>query len=509
MKEMTSYRDILRSSSVVGGTHAVNYLIALMRVKIIAILLGPDGVGLISLYTSIIALLGAVSGLGIGSSGVREIVRAYSKDDAIEAARTVRILRRSCWATGLFGWLLVIAFAEPISNWMTGSSEHVSAIRILGSTLLIGAISSGQIALLQGLRRIGDLACVNVAGSLIGSLVSIAIYVFLGVKGVVPSLIVTAIIALAVSWWFSKRVPVERCDLPWADAIDGFKRLFGLGLAFMWSAGLLAGVDMLTRSFIAHEFGIESAGVYQAAWALSVMFAGFVLSAMGADFYPRLTAVIHNKPLAIRVVNEQIEIGVLLALPGILGIIAFSPVVVKMLYSPQFLPAAELVPWLTLGVFGRVISWPLGFVQLALGASRWFVATETAFLCLQAASALWLLQCFGMVGVAYAFAISYAIHVVFALWLARRLIGFSCSSDARSLIATASVFVGAVLAFRSIPIEIFGRVTETAAIVAGTVFSLRGLVRRLGSESPFSKRLSSVPGGSWLFSEAGGSGSGK
>ena len=126
--EKNTYGQILRSSSIVGGAQALNYVIGLVRVKIVAILLGTGGIGLISLYTSAIELVSTVSGLGVSSSAVREIVYAYGKNDAEEAARTVRILRRVCWGTGLLGWLLAILLAEPISLWMTGSKEHAFAL---------------------------------------------------------------------------------------------------------------------------------------------------------------------------------------------------------------------------------------------------------------------------------------------------------------------------------------------------------------------------------------------
>ena len=89
----TSVGPILRSSSsssIIGGANALNYLVGLVRIKVVAVLLGPAGVGLISLYTSAMALLGTASGLGLGSSGVREVVR------------TVHMLRRLCWVIGSF-----------------------------------------------------------------------------------------------------------------------------------------------------------------------------------------------------------------------------------------------------------------------------------------------------------------------------------------------------------------------------------------------------------------------
>ena len=488
-----SYRQILRSSSIMGGAQALNYLIGLIRIKVVAILLGPTGVGLVGLYTSAIGLIGTVSGLGISNSAVREVVQAYSKDDLWHAARTVCILRRACWATGIFGWLLAVALAEPVSEWMTGTNEHGWAIALLGVTLLVGAVSSGQLALLQGLRRIGDLARANVLGVLVSTLVAIGLYAWLGKDGIVPVMVASAIVSLGFSYWFARRVPVAEHVVTWSETVVGTRRLVGLGFAFVWSGVLTTGLDMLTRAVITRQLGLEAAGIYQSAWALSGLFAGFILGAMGADFYPRLTAVIHEKDQAVRMVNEQTEIGVLLALPGLLGTLAFAPWVIQLFYTQQFMPAAELLPWMVLGVFGRVISWPIGFIQLALGASKWFIATDTAFLGLQAALVCLLVPQVGVIGAAYAFALTYALYLPCMLYVGRILINYRWSRNVLGLMLVTALLItlGAALAF----LGSSGATQTLMGIVLtliGSMVSFQGLSRRLPVDHPVSKAYSRI-----------------
>jgi O-antigen/teichoic acid export membrane protein len=59
-----TYRQILRSSSIIGGASFVGVLVALLRIKAAAILLGPAGVGLIGLLQSLMATAASVSALG-------------------------------------------------------------------------------------------------------------------------------------------------------------------------------------------------------------------------------------------------------------------------------------------------------------------------------------------------------------------------------------------------------------------------------------------------------------
>ena len=113
-------------------------------------------------------------------------------------------------------------------------------------------------------------------------------------------------------------------DRPWPEAVAEAKPIVSLGIALMISTVLSMVLECYTLSLVSRTYGLDAVGIYQAAWSLSGLFAGFVLTAMGTDFYPRLSAVIDDRVAAIREINEQTEIGVLLALPGLLGTLALA-----------------------------------------------------------------------------------------------------------------------------------------------------------------------------------------
>ena len=59
----SSYSQTLKSSSIVGGAQAVSLVLGMVRTKLVALLLGPTGVGLIGLYDSVISLTGTLTNL--------------------------------------------------------------------------------------------------------------------------------------------------------------------------------------------------------------------------------------------------------------------------------------------------------------------------------------------------------------------------------------------------------------------------------------------------------------
>ncbi len=101
-----------------------------------------------------------------------------------------------------------------------------------------------------------------------------------------------------------------------------------LGFAFMASALMMTGVAYVVRLILSREVGLDAAGLYQSAWTLGGLYVGFVLQAMGADFYPRLTGVARDNAACNRMVNEQAQVSLLLAGPGVIATLVFAPLVI-------------------------------------------------------------------------------------------------------------------------------------------------------------------------------------
>ncbi len=490
-----SYGRILKSSSIIGGAQGINYLIGMVKTKVVALLLGPSGIGLVGLYVAATELVGAVSRLGINESGVREVAQASGSDDPKHLARTVRTLRRACWVTGTLGWMLTCVLAYPLSQWAFGSDERAWSIAVLGVTLLLSSVSGGQTALLQGTRRIGDLARLNVVSVLAGTLLASGLYAWLGQRGIVPVLILTAAVNAGFSWWFARRIQIARVELAWAESWKNAKNLVGLGAAFMWSGLVGAAVGLGIRSIIVRTFGTGGNGVYEAAWGMSGVFGGFIITAMGMDFYPRLTAMAHNPPEASRLVNEQTEIGVLLALPGLLATLAFAPWVMQIFYSSRFLLSAQLLPWFVLTVFIRMITFPMSYILLARGAGCRYASILTAFHVVHIACIAVMVPRLGLLAAAIINPVLSVFYLFGLRALAGPLVLFRWSSRALRLIGVSCVWILAAFVCAQLLVPGWREAVGALLTLSALVFSIRGFVSRLGGDHRIVQRLRGLPGG--------------
>lgn len=494
-QKQNSYGQILKSSSIIGGAQGINYLIGMVRTKLVAVLLGPAGVGLVGLYVSATELVGMVAGLGINTSGVREVAEAHGSGKAEHIARTVKTLRRACWVTGILGWLLCAALSYPLSVYTFGSGERAWAIAILGATILISTVSGGQSALVQGIRRIGDLARMAVWGAVTGTMVAVGLYWWLGQKGIVPVLIATAVANLGFSWWFARKIPVAPVSLTWPETLRNSKRLIQIGVAFMFGSILASAVGLTIRSMIAKQYGLDANGIYQASWAISGMFAGFIINAMGTDFYPRLTAVAQDNEHVNRLVNEQTEIGILLALPGLLGTLVFAPLLMRLFFTAKFLPGAALLPWFVIGVFFQVIIFPMGHITRAKGAVRWIYFGQTWVNLFYLVIASVLLSFYGVLGVALASCFNVAFYSIIVFFIARRLSKFRFMKATVKLMLLSSLLILATFAVQKIPQPVVALSAGAGITVAGCLVSLRGITARLGQHHRIVKAVCSLPGG--------------
>lgn len=424
-----SYGEILKSSALIGGSQVLTIAIGIVRTKAMAVLLGPAGFGLMGLYGSIIDLVFSIASLGIGSSGVRQIAESVGSGNNERIARTVIVLRKTAVLLGILGALLMLIFSAQLSTLTFGDDRHRGAVALLALAVFFRSVTAGQQALIQGMRRIGDLARIGVIGALLGTVISIVLVYFLGEEGVAPSLVAAAASGLLISWWYSRKVEIERPAMTRAEVRQEATGLLKLGFAFMASGVLMMGASYAVRTIVLRSEGLDAAGFYSAAWTLGGLYVGIILQAMGADFYPRLVGVAADNCECNRLVNEQTQVSLLLAGPGVIATLTLAPIVIALFYSAKFAEAVEVLRWICLGVALRVVTWPIGFIIVAKNRQAIFLAAEVAWTVVNVGLTWFCVQAFGLNGAGIAFFGSYVFHGLMTYAIVRRLSGFRWSSE--------------------------------------------------------------------------------
>lgn len=472
--EPTSHRQILRSSSIIGGASVINILIGLLRIKVVAVLLGPAGVGLVGILHNLMSAASTVSSMGVGNVGTRQIAEAAGRGDqaGIDAAR-----RALFWGTmilavigaGVF-WLL----RNQLAQWVLDDAALADIVGWLAVGVALSVAGSAQGALLAGMRRIGDIARAQITSALISTALGIAAISWLGEKGFLLFILVVPLSSFVVTHIFVSRLPVIQSPrTPLRTMLSQWKIMIRLGGAFML-AGLASILGQLAvRTLVQRELGDDSLGYFHAAFTISMTYLVFVLGAMGTDYYPRLTAAIHNHERANQLVNEQTEVALLLAGPVLLAMLALAPWIIKLLYSAEFAPAVSILRWQILGDVLKVISWPMGFILLANGKGKIFMLKEIAVMSVFVFFVWLLLPSLAIESTGIAFLIMYVVNVPVLVVLTKVLTGFVWSRSVKRDIVFLIIAASTTM-FTGYQYDIWGTVV---GLLATLIYGIIALIR--------------------------------
>lgn len=478
-KEKASYQQIMKATSLFGGLQVFNILISIVRSKVIAVLLGPSGMGIVGLIQTTIGLISSLTSFGLRRVAVKDIAVAVGTSNLKRIALVVTVLRRMVWATGLLGALTTFFAAPWLSQLTFGNKEYTSAFMWLSVTLFFNQLSSGQNVLLQGFRKLKLLASASLLGSFIGLLITIPMYYYYGEKGIVPVIICISLSSLLLTWYYSKKVSVAKVAVSTAKTFEEGKNMLYMGFTVSISSLLSIGASYILRIYINNTGSIVDVGFYSAGFAIIGTYVGLVFSAMTTDYYPRLAAISHDNKQVKTLINQQAEMALLILGPILIVFIVFIKWMVILLYSKEFMPVNEMVHWAALGMFFKAASWSIGVVFMAKGATKIFFWNELVansyFLLLNILGYTY----FGLEGLGISFLISFILHLVQKFMVAKFKYSFSYSSSFIKLFCIQ--FTLAVLSFVAMYMlsEMTAYAIGVLLIVISVWFSWKELDKRI------------------------------
>ena len=389
--------------------------------------------GIAGLLTSTTGLVSVLTNFGLGTSAVKDIAAANETGNENRIATIVKVFRRLVWLTGLIGSVITLVFSRWLSQLTFGNKEYTTAFVWLSITLLLNQLASGQGVLLQGMRKLKYLARANMAGSVLGLLVSVPVYYFWRIDGIVPAIILTSFFSVAITWYFAAKVKITKVEVSHQETILEGKGMVRMGFMLSLSGVIAIGASYFVRVFISNTGGIEDVGLYNAGFSIISTYVGLVFTAMSTDYYPRLSEVAHDNKHAALLINQQAEIAILILAPILSVFLIFINLVVIVLYSTKFTPVNEMISWAALGMYFKAGSWSVAFILLAKGASKLFFWNELiANIYLFALNILGY-RILGLNGLGISFMIGYIIYFLQVFILTRHEYGFSFNKEFKKI----------------------------------------------------------------------------
>lgn len=374
----SSYNHILKYTSAFGGIEGLNILIGLVRNKLVAIMLGPEGMGLIALFNSTIKFLSDSTNCGIPMSAVRNISAAYDKNNPDNLKDTISTVRTFSLLVAVIGMLLCV-ISSPLLSYITFSgNNHAFDFILLSPIIAMMAITGGEIAVLKGVRQLSKLAKVQILTVLSALFVSVPLYYYFGLKGILPSLLLISVASMLVTIMYSYQLYSPKIKIS-KKIIYNENGILKLGFAFVIVGILGSGADLIIRLFINHTSSLATVGLYNAGYMITVTYAGMVFSAMETDYFPRLSAVGNDINRQNLTINRQIEVSLLIISPMLVFFMVALPILLPLLYSGKFIPVMGMIQIVIIAMYFRAIKLPIEYIPLAKGDSKVYLFLESVY----------------------------------------------------------------------------------------------------------------------------------
>lgn len=396
-EKASSYSHILKYTGIFGSVQVIGILINILRVKIIAVLLGPQGVGLISLFNSTVKFISDSTNLGLSMGAVKKVSMSFDEGNAERLNESIRIVRTISLFTAILGTLVGLIASPWLSKYTFHWDGHIVHFICLSPAIGLIAITGGEVAILKGIRQLGKLAKTTIYYLVASFFASVPLYFLFGMAGIVPAIVLMALSQMLITITYSYHLH----PLQLRRERDVFKKSYdmvSLGIGFVLANVANAAADLIIRSYINNISGPDTVGLYNAGFMMTMTYAGMIFSSLDADYYPRLSAIKELGKEFNNTVNRQIEVTLLLIAPFLTLLMIGLPILLPMFYSTRFLPAVEMIQLIIIAMYLRAVKLPIAYMPLARNASRSYLLMEGIYAVVLVCSTIFFYNKYGLLG---------------------------------------------------------------------------------------------------------------
>ena len=373
VEKKSSYRSIMKGTAIFGGTQLYNVLVGIVRGKLVAMILGPVGIGVSTLFTSALAPIQQFATLGMPLSAVRDISGECNDEKKKIIAKSFRMMLT---VAAFVGVAITLLTSGLLSQVTFGDYTYTYSFFALSLVVFFSVLTQGENTILQGYRRLKSLALRSIIGSTAGLVIGVPLYYLYGMDGIVPAMIVLAIVTYIVCLYGTRQIDLETRRLTWTEAWNNSITFISFGLTMM-AAVILGFLSTYSLNIVIRYFGtIADVGLFQAANSIINQYMGMVFAAMATDYYPHLTSIIKDRAGVMELVKEQGEIVLFIVTPIAVIIIITAPLIIKILLTSEFYAVTDIIRYMGLGVILKAAVFPLGYISIAHGDKKFYFCME-------------------------------------------------------------------------------------------------------------------------------------
>lgn len=368
----SAYKRLLKVTTLFGSVQGLNILMNLIRAKLAAMLLGPAGIGLNSIYNETREFIHSTTNLGMDQSGTREIAKSTGAQDL---ADSVTLTRSWIILLAVFGMLATAVFAYPLSWMLFSDGDHTWQIVALSPAVAFSTLTCGELTVLRGLQQMKTIAGVSVLHVVLGVLTTIPLYYIWGMDGIIGALVLMTLSLAIVTMIYSYRIHPPKFCFVKAFLAKG-RQMLVLGMSFV-IAGFIANLGKLAvKAYINVNGSLDDVGLYSAGLTLTLMISNVVFASLENEFYPRLSSIFTDKTQRYLAIVRQMKVGLAIITPITIVAVVLMPWIVPILLSDEFSTIVPMAQIASLGLIFRALYLPAALVPMAAGESKIYLLLQ-------------------------------------------------------------------------------------------------------------------------------------
>ena len=402
--------NLLKTSVLNGVAVLIKTATMFILNKILAVYVGPGGYAAIGQFQNFIQMVTTFAGSAINTAVIKYTAE-YHEDETKQRA----IWKAAGSSVLIFSFifsLIILIFQKQLSLYIFQTTAYQSVFAWFAAFLVLFNLNALFLAILNGKKEILKLVVANIVGSVLSLLVTSTLAIQYHLYGALIALSIYQSIAFFVTLflcykanWFKISYLFGRIEPKIAKNFAAF--------AFMAlvSAVCVPLSQMVIRSYLSQEFGLNYAGYWEAMIRLSAAYLMLVTTTLGVYYLPRLAELTH-----LDEIKKEVYLGYKfifpLALIGGLSVYLLRDWIITLLFSQAFMPMRDLFLWQMIGDALKIGSWILAYLMISKAMTKLFVTTEIIFSFSLVLVTYILTQVFGFEGVSIAYLVNYAIYWV-------------------------------------------------------------------------------------------------
>lgn len=412
---------LIKTTIFSGFTTFIKISSGFIANKVVAVIIGPIGVGLLGQFNNLLTLVYNF-GNGAINSGVVKYTAEYEGDEF----ELKKLFSTSIKITILFSFAvgsLVFVLSNYLSALLFKTDSFINPIRLLGITLVFYSLNSLLISIINGKKKIKLFTILNTLTSIIGLILTLVLVNIYKTVGAIYSLVIAQSLVFFISILFlikNKWLRLDVLKIPF-DKIIGNK-LFAFSLMSITSSIFIPISQIYLRTLVMNRFGESASGIWQGSMRISDGYLLLITTSLTTYYLPKLSSIhMNNIELRKEIINGYKVIVPFILISSIL-IYLFRIQIIHLLFSSQFNQVADLIGWQFIGDFFKITSWILAFIMLAKAMTKIYIITEILFSISYIFFAYIFTSFWGLNGVSIAFAVNYFCYFITMVILFRKIL---------------------------------------------------------------------------------------